>query len=498
MFASSQKIVFNHFYRLRHDRTRSCILSPSLTQKTDPDFVNPNLIVKIHPIYAMIFSFFSFPIELGRAIGEIAEFLDITEEQAEKLIVPFLNRGEPLRTTYGGTTNQFPKNILIDASKAIVEPIEYRPEQFAYDTLDFHTERINRAPATMGFMVTNRCGTDCIYCYADKSVRAEPLPWERVRAMIREARKLGIVDITMLGGEFFLYKDWERLVETMNEEGFGIDFISTKLPLSESTIRKLKTYGIRLQISLDSLNAEKLVRILKVGPDYAERIERTIRLLEQYEITFQIATVLTNLNDDIENLDELHRFLAQFTNLRRWEIRVGFRSLYSRKDFDDFKITSDKITAVARWIEKIQQSTSINILWAPDTPENYFQSTGGSRTFKGNRCSANYSNMVVLPDGRVTICEQLYWHPHFLIGDVRTQTLAEIWNSPRALALAALKKEDLRDVSVCKKCEMAEECLAYPNRCYADILKGYGWENWDYPDPRCVKAPALLQDLFHK
>lgn len=37
-----------------------------------------------------------------------------------------------------------------------------------------------------------------------------------------------------------------------------------------------------------------------------------------------------------------------------------------------------------------------------------------------------------MPDGKVTICEELYWHPHFIIGDLKKQTLKEIWNSQKA------------------------------------------------------------------
>ena len=29
--------------------------------------------------------------------------------------------------------------------------------------------------------------------------------------------------------------------------------------------------------------------------------------------------------------------------------------------------------------------------------------------------------MYILPDGKVTICEELYWNEHFIIGDVTKQ-----------------------------------------------------------------------------
>ena len=46
----------------------------------------------------------------------------------------------------------------------------------------------------------------------------------------------------------------------------------------------------------------------------------------------------------------------------------------------------------------------------------------------------------VLPDGKVSACEQLYWHPQFIIGDLKKQSIEEIWNSPKAWELYNLSK----------------------------------------------------------
>jgi radical SAM protein with 4Fe4S-binding SPASM domain len=139
----------------------------------------------------------------------------------------------------------------------------------------------------------------------------------------------------------------------------------------------------------------------------------------------------------------------------------------------------------------------MNILWSPSfSDDRYFKSEEGSRHFVGSRCSANFSHMVSMPDGKVTLCEQLYWNPRFIIGDLSTQSIEEVWNSPRALELAFPKKSNFRDDSVCKKCSIFDTCYTTHNKCYADVLKAYGDENWDYPDPRCVYAPPFIHDLL--
>jgi len=114
-------------------------------------------------------------------------------------------------------------------------------------------------------------------------------------------------------------------------------------------------------------------------------------------------------------------------------------------------------------------------------------------------CSLFYVNAgvngFILPDGEVTICEQLYWNPNFIIGNVNENSISEIWNSPKSLALANMKIDNIQEKSRCRTCTLFQDCFDNRNRCWVDIIKAYGEENWDYPDPRCNKAPKMIFDL---
>jgi radical SAM protein with 4Fe4S-binding SPASM domain len=89
----------------------------------------------------------------------------------------------------------------------------------------------------------------------------------------------------------------------------------------------------------------------------------------------------------------------------------------------------------------------------------------------------------------------VHWNQKHFVGDLTKQSIKEVWNSPRALELAFPKKENFRNVSICKKCIIFDECYTYHNKCYADVLKAYGDENRDFPDPRCKLAPKFINEL---
>jgi hypothetical protein len=71
----------------------------------------------------------------------------------------------------------------------------------------------------------------------------------------------------------------------------------------------------------------------------------------------------------------------------------------------------------------------------------------------------------------------------------------EVWNSEKATKLFNLQQNMIGGKSRCKKCSEFDDCRQNLGVCWKIILMAYGAENWDYPDPRCPKAPAMYNDM---
>lgn len=373
------KVILNHLYKLHHDLKRTYILNQEDSEESD--LVNSQWISKIHPIFAMVLSLLSEPITIPSAIETICYFLDVEDNEAENLLLKFLDSKEPFIIDYDGFKSIFPKNIIINVSEAKERVKYYSPSEFAYTELDFKQERFYNAPLGIVYMVNNTCATDCIYCYADKSVRSSIVPFERIVEIIEEARSLDIQSFSIVGGEYFLYKRWDKLLDILIENGYKPPLISTKVPITEEVILKYKNYNLPIQISLDSLDANKLSQILGVKYDYLEKIKQTIILLDKYNAKFQISTVLTSYNNEVADLEKMHSFLSQFKNINRWEIRVGFKSLYSKEYFECIKIRKKDVMAIEKWIWEKKKSSTISLLWSPNHESKYFATEGGEPLF---------------------------------------------------------------------------------------------------------------------
>lgn len=501
---TTRTYILNPFYTLRHDLKRSFIISndssfPQLNGKVN---FSKECCTKIHPVQAMILSFFSHNKPLWEIINELSYFLDKDEESIKKIILPFINNKEPLVTIFQENRYLFPIEVLIESDNSnLLSFRSYDVEDFLYTELDFKTKRMINAPLNVTLMLNNTCLTNCIYCYADIRKRQNcSIPFDTIVDLLKQSYDLKVADFGVLGGEFFLYPRWFDLLKEMSKYNFYPDLISTKVPLSVNEIEKLKdvlTDNTTLQISFDSIKENELRTILKVKGDYADKMNQMFDNLAENDIKVNIATTLTTYNSTINGIEELGVFLNQYPNIQHWDIGPAFNSLYiDNKYFKDIKVDYITVSKIYSYIESIKSKFHYNVeLDRSFLDKEYYKITTGSKDFKGASCSANRNHMLILPDGKVTICEQLYWNPNFIVGDINFNTIREVWNSERSLFFANLKRTDIRPSSKCHSCEIFEDCHSNLNKCWADILKAYGSDNWDYPDPRCAKAPKMLTNL---
>ncbi len=489
--------VLNPDYILQHDEKRCLIMAGSEFQceKSTYDWLSI-----IHPAQAMILSFFSNPDTLKNIVDKLCVFLELSEEEVINSISPFIENPKSIGNKFNGYLLGFPPNIIIKYEKHLEILHTYLPEEFMYKQLDFETVRLIKSPAMLSLMLTNKCVTKCVYCYADRTKDIScQIPFERIKEIIKEAKSLRVKDIAAAGGEFFLYDKWYELLCVLKENGYEKNFISTKVPITEEVIIKLKEFPkLTFQFSFDSLQKDILNKLLGVSGNYLENMKNTLRNMDKHGLPYQVISILTKLNIDKTELTDMYNFLSTLKNITHWDTRIAYRSLYSSVNFDEIKLNQEEAKDIYTFLNEFNKNKKLKVQTDNSNFEKgFYTAENGSKSFQGASCSANRSHIFILPDGNVTICEQMYWKKRFIIGNILKNGIEEIWNSPEALKWVNMTPNDFKEDSACKKCEILDDCYnKHPNKCWADTLKVYGDENWDYPDPRCNKAPKMIYDLI--
>lgn len=165
-------LILNTDYHIKSDRFRSVFFTKR-TIKNDSD----RCTLIIHPVQAMILSFFTFDRKLSDNLKLLSSFLNKPQEIVYKMILPFIENDKPFKTTWQGCDIIFPRNVLINVnsnknfSMNRVEVSELKCE----GKIDILTERFFVSPSKLTFMLTNKCVTNCLYCYADRSTHISQL-----------------------------------------------------------------------------------------------------------------------------------------------------------------------------------------------------------------------------------------------------------------------------------------------------------------------------------
>lgn len=489
-------ITFNPKYVLKPDSGCALILA-SLVGRNLLAGIEDSFTNVIHPIYAMILCYIN-----GRdsqeCIEDAAKALDIPQDLVSGFVNNLIdNPNQVISKGKDGFSAFPPFTIITQKEQAISE--RYTPDLFAYEEIDLRLKR-HLTPSTITLMLNNICATNCIYCYQDKSRIVNcTIPLDRIKEIIDESVKLHVNTFDVIGGEFFLYKYWKEVLLELRKHGYN-PYLSTKMPLEETDIQylaKLKVHDI--QISIDTFIDSHLKDSIGVNEGYARRMINTLHLLDQYGIPIMVHSVLTKYNNSIDDMKSIYDVLKGIRNLVDWHVVKADETLYPKTEYKNIEIEGTALMSIVNYLKTVEKEEKVRIVYPQGLVEsnpnkaikdiNVIKDEFFNRSF----CSGLFSSLYILPDGQVTMCEQLYWNKDFIIGNIMENSVQEVWNSPKAKSLFYIKQEDIPSDSRCSTCSDFVKCRETRQVCYREIIKKYGTAKWYYPDVKCPYTTKIIK-----
>lgn len=346
-------------------------------------------------------------------------------------------------------------------------------------------------PTSVNLMTTVTCNTDCVYCYANRKLK-NTLDCKEILQLLSNLKEEGVVNATLTGGDIFTFNGWKDILAEVKRLGYS-HFISTKTPLSREDVLYISELGYNsLQFSLDSANPSILSKILNVDGDiYIQKCIDFLSLCIQHNINVQIRTVLTSHNSSLSGIKHLYHFLNRFGCVCQWDMTPAFFSEYKKEQSQKYRASNEDLTTIYNFSKHKDLKIPIRISKVTEEGYNLQRYTDVESFCSNNQiCLANYTTLSILANGVCSLCEMLYENEEYLLGNIRKQTVKEIWNSPKALALYAPLQKDISSNSPCSKCNVFNTCKASHNKriCYLNIHKT--GHTSDYPDPACPMASS--------
>lgn len=285
---------------------------------------------------------------------------------------------------------------------------------------------VEKFPLHLDIGITNVCDLKCTFCartvlVEDESFRKpQHMEMNLYRKIIDEASELGTYSVNLnLLNEPLTNPNLIDMIKYAKEKGVvDVHFHSHGGLMTEDKARKLLESGLdKLLISLDTPNKEKYEKI---------------RVLSDFENVIENLKRFKKMRDESGKLNPLIRTnFIQFPGITPEELKENL----------DFGLEMSDCVGFQEYIEP---TLTIG--------ENKKYQGGYKSSFT---CQQPFTRLSIIEDGRVSPCCVDY-KLDMIVGNVKDQTLLEIWNSKNMEKIRSIHKSgQFFTLSTCKNCEMA-------------------------------------------
>jgi pyrroloquinoline quinone biosynthesis protein E len=281
-------------------------------------------------------------------------------------------------------------------------------------------------PFTLIAELSYQCPLHCPYCSNPLDIGAETyrreLSSEDWIRTFREARRLGVLQLALTGGEPMLRRDLDELCAASRDAGLYSSLITGGTLFTRERAEALKSAGLdHVQISIQSPDAEDNDRI--AGNRSFEKKLAAARLARELDFPLTINCVLHR-----QNLDRVAELLDLALALGAQRVELANTQYYgwAVPNQEALLPSSEQIRrgeeAVQRFRDRV--GPEVDVLWVlPDLYEELPKPCmgGWGRTA-----------MVVAPNGDVLPCQASSTIPGLELANVREHPLEWIWNESDA------------------------------------------------------------------
>ncbi len=328
-------------------------------------------------------------------------------------------------------------------------------------------------PYTLIAELTYKCPLRCVYCsnpldYARHDQEMDTETWRRV---FREAEALGVVQVSLTGGEPLVRSDIESLIEEARALDLYTNLVTSGIPLTRERLAGFRELGLdNVQVSIQDVAAPAADRIAGLRSfDRKLTVARWVK-----ELGFPLTLNIVLHRDNLDHIEEVVA-LAESLGADRLELaNTQYLSwaLLNRAALLPAREQLDRARKAAREAKQRLLGRMELLFVLPDYYSEFPKACmdGWGRRF-----------ILVSPDGLVLPCHVAHTLPGITFDNVRAHSLEEIWReSP---GFNRYRGEEWMP-EPCRSCD--RRAIDYGGcRCQAFHLTG----NPAATDPACSLSP---------
>ena len=322
--------------------------------------------------------------------------------------------------------------------------------------------------------ITYRCPLHCAFCYnptdyADHTTNE--LNTDEWIKVLRDARKMGALQLGISGGEPLLRDDIEDIVTEANQLGYYSNLITSGVGLTEKRIDAFKAGGLdHIQLSMHDIT-EEISNFVTDTKTFKLKQKVAAMIKDRgYPMVLNVVIHRYNIGHIKEILEMAEKLGADYVELANtqyygWSLINRNQLMPTKEQIDE----AEKITNEFR--EYIGNKMKIFFV----VPDYYAE--------RPKKCMNGWGEvfMIVTANGDVLPCHSARVLPNIDFPNVKNDQLNEIWYD--SSAFNKYRGDDWMK-EPCRSCSEKENDLG-GCRCQAYLLSG----DAEGADPICTKSP---------
>jgi radical SAM protein with 4Fe4S-binding SPASM domain len=307
--------------------------------------------------------------------------------------------------------------------------------------------------------ITLRCDLACRHC-SSRAGRARPdeLTTEEALGVVDQLADLGVLEVTLIGGEAYLRDDWVQIVRAIRARGMECSMVTGGRGFTPERARQAREAGVMsVSVSIDGTPAtHDALRGLAGSHDAAMRAMANLRA----------AGVQVSANTQINrrNRRELPAILEQIAaaGARSWQLQLTVAAGRVADDptllLEPYHLL-DVVPTVARLVPRARE---LDVRIWPGNNLGYYGPhesllRGALPQRRKGSCGAGRFILGIESNGAVKACPSLP-SAAYVGGNLRDDRLRDIWE--RAEALRFTRDDRAPELwGYCKTCYYADDCL---------------------------------------
>lgn len=329
-------------------------------------------------------------------------------------------------------------------------------------------------PHIMVLEATLRCNLRCKMCYLTDEMRsgkpADELTLDQIRTIVGNA---GVRDVNLVGGEVFIRKDFFDILDFLRASGRHCPTITTNgtllsadraerlVPfLMDGTVGSL-TFSIdgpeethddvrgkgMFQRTLTGMR-NVLEAATRQGGTLPNHFNVNIVVSESNFRHFdEVADVVADLNVGYIEVNHLMFHTPKEIGATRRLLKEPQASVFQSGVEEVPRIDAGELLSTLQRLRERTSARGIDMGTRPIVRDHEIAKTYGEKFWPKAQCLSPYHRLRIQSDGTVYFCQNI----HTVMGDLKTQSLDEIWNNARFRRFRSILLQR-HILPICKRC----------------------------------------------